>query len=62
MWQPSVTVRYHGIDGSIVSTNEAYEDLNAYGYNAPEESGCTFLGWSDAEGNMIANDTVYTVM
>lgn len=61
MWQPSVTVRYHGIDGSIVSTNEAYEDLNAYGYNAPEESGCTFLGWSNAEGNMIANDTVYTL-
>jgi len=61
MWQPSLTLRYHDIDGTVSSTKEAYEDLNAYGYDAPEASGCTFLGWSDANGNVIANDTVYTL-
>ena len=60
-WQPSITLRYHNINGSTTSTKEVYEDISAYGYNAPAISGCKFLGWSlSANGEVLAENTVYS--
>ena len=59
-WQPSITLRYHNISGSTISTKEVYEDISAYGYNAPAVSGCKFLGWSlTPNGEVLAESTVY---
>lgn len=59
-WQPSITLRYHSISGSTISTKEVYEDISAYGYNAPAVSGCKFLGWSlTPNGEVLAESTVY---
>ena len=60
-WQPSITLRYHNINGSTISTKEVYEDISAYGYNAPAISGCKFLGWSlTPNGEVLAENTVYS--
>ncbi len=61
MWQPSVTLRYHDVNGNTTETKESFESLSVYGRSAPEMSGCTFKGWSlTANGAVLGNETSYT--
>lgn|GEM_PF-2116382 len=60
VWQPSVTVNYHDWDGASLGSVEQFDDIDVYGAVAdPEIEGATFLGWYDAEGNLLSADATY---
>ena len=61
-YQPSVTINYHDMDGQLISSNESFEAIDAYSFNAPEVSGYNFLGWSEsANGSIISSATRYEI-
>ena len=68
-WQPSVTVNWHDETGAVVKSEEAFDaDIEAYAYQAEDktvtnENGesvtYTFEGWTDENGNAVAEDAAY---
>ena len=57
-WQPSVTVNYI-VDGDIAYTEESFEEDLAVHYTAQEQSGMTFDGWYDEDGNLVSEDMIF---
>ena len=60
MWQPSVTINYRSADGTIIASEEVYEDYSLYSYTLSDEDDVRFEGWSDKiNGEILPEDTVY---
>ncbi|MCR4632566.1 MAG: InlB B-repeat-containing protein [Erysipelotrichaceae bacterium] len=62
MWQPSLTLRYHDLNGKVTSTKEAFESLSVYAQSAASVSGYTFKGWSlTPNGAVLGSDASYSI-
>ena len=61
VWQPSLTVNWY--DGeNLLNSQEIFTDsIQAYSIDPIEKNNMNFIGWADTEGNIIDEDTVYSV-
>ncbi len=55
-WQPDVTLNLYS-DGKLISTESSFESVSVG--QDPTKYGYTFLGWFDAEGNKVTENTFY---
>ena len=61
IWQPSLIVNWYDED-ELLETRESFEeDIQAYSLETEKKEGFNFLGWVDEQGNLIDENTIYSI-